>query len=225
MTTNTPIKTVGEGLVGAAGMVTAVFTPMLRPWRTSWGATPEEVECTLPGDEYIERPKWEATHAITIAETAENIWPWLVQIGQGRGGFYSYEFLENLVGCDIHNADRILPEFQHLKVGDVIHLHPQSPPIPIVAIEPNRYILLHACNSVSTHEDSNEPDEYINVSWLFYLKPIDARSCRLISRWRSDYKQTLANKLGYGPTFIEPISFVMDRKMLLGIKERVEGLL
>ncbi len=224
MTTNTlTIKTVGEGLVGAASVATAVFTPMLRPWRTSWGATPEEVERTLPGDEYIEQPKWEATHAITIAETAENIWPWLVQIGQGRGGFYSYEFLENLAGCDIHNADRILPEFQNLKVGDVIHLHPKSPPIPVVAIEPNRYILLHACNSVSTHVDSNEPDEYVNVSWLFYLKPIDDTSCRLISRWRSDYKQTLANKLGYGPTFIEPISFVMDRKMLLGIKERVEA--
>lgn len=224
MTTNSlTIKTVGEGLVGAAGMATAVFTPMLRSWRTSWGATLEEVERVLPGDEFIEQPKWEATHAITIAETAENIWPWLVQIGQGRGGFYSYEFLENLVGCDIHNADHILPEFQNLKVGDVIHLHPKSPPIPVVALEQNRYILLHACNSISTDENSDVPDEYVNVSWLFYLETIDETSCRLISRWRSDYKPTLANKLGYGPTLIEPISFVMDRKMLLGIKERVEA--
>jgi len=80
----------------------------------------------LPGDEYIAKAKGELTQAITIRASAADIWPWIAQIGQGRGGLYSYEFLENLVGCNIHNADRIIPELQNLNIGDPYRVQYQA---------------------------------------------------------------------------------------------------
>jgi hypothetical protein len=85
---------------------------------------------SLPGDELVEHPNVEATHAITINAPVEEVWPWLVQLGQDKGGFYSHSRLENLVGCRLRNADRIVPEFQHLSVGDAVRLHPKAPPLP-----------------------------------------------------------------------------------------------
>ena len=98
----------------------ALVTPFLRPWYRKWGATDAEVDRSLPGDDLVAYPKGDYTHAITIRASAAEIWPWLVQLGQGRGGFYGYEWIENLVGCQIHNADHIIPEFQHLEVGDSV---------------------------------------------------------------------------------------------------------
>ena len=97
-------KDIGERLAGAFLIAAALLTPFLRLWRTKWGATDAEVHRSLPGDDLIPHPKWRYTHAITIRASAAEVWPWLVQMGQGRGGMYSYEWLENLVGCDIHNA-------------------------------------------------------------------------------------------------------------------------
>ena len=85
-----------------------------------------------------------ATHAITIQAPISKVWPWLVQLGQGRGGFYSYDWLENLFGCDIHNADRVIPQYRNLKAGDGIRIHPRMPAIPVVAVEPGRVIVLHS---------------------------------------------------------------------------------
>lgn len=106
-----------EGIEGAFLIAFALLTPFLRRWRCRWGATDEEVKRTLPGDELVPAPEWQWTHAITINAPPEQVWPWIVQMGQGRGGFYSYEALEDLVGCKIHNASRIVPEWQDLKVG------------------------------------------------------------------------------------------------------------
>jgi hypothetical protein len=101
-----------------------------------------EVNGSLPGDDIIAHPKWQYTQAITIGAAAEKVWPWLVQMGQRRGGFYSYQSLENLVGCDIHNANRIIPEFQHLEAGNNILLHPKVP-FPVALVESGRAIVLH----------------------------------------------------------------------------------
>jgi hypothetical protein len=106
------LKVIGEGIEGGAFIAFALLTPFLRPWRTRWGATDAEVRKKLPGDELMPHPKWGYTHAVTIKAPVAEVWPWIVQMGQGKAGFYSYEFLENLVGCDFHNADRIIPEFQ-----------------------------------------------------------------------------------------------------------------
>ena len=107
---------------GAITGFLSVYWFALRPWHQRWGATHEEVEAFWPGDEFIARPMVSSTHAVTIQAPLSKVWPWLVQIGQGRGGFYSYEFVENAMGLRIENADRILPEWQNLQVGDVVPL-------------------------------------------------------------------------------------------------------
>ena len=154
------------------------------------------------------------------------VWPWLVQIGQARGGFYSYSWLENLLGCDIHNADRILPEFQTLKAGDTIRLHPKAPPIPVVLVEPGRALVLHGRPNPEVDQQYEvkftKPGNYVASSWAFVLDPLDERTTRLLVRFRMDYDPTFGNKLAFR-AMLEPIHFVMQRKMLLGIKQRAEA--
>jgi hypothetical protein len=201
-------KVKAELVLGAIGSVAALsaYAFLVRPWHLRWGATDEEVNMPLPGDEFVEDPKLNATHAITINAPAAAVWPWLVQLGQRRGGFYSYTWLENLVGCEMHNANRIVPEWQDLKVGDEVWLHPKAPPLRVLAIEPGRAIVLEKC-------------------WSFILHPIDENTTRLIIRGRGEFnpdlKNGLLNFLLWRGIF-EPAHFIMERKMLLGIKQRAE---
>ena len=196
-------------VAGAISSVAALsaYAFLIRPWHLRWGATDEEVNMPLPGDEFVGDPKLNATHAITINAPAADVWPWLVQLGQRRGGFYSYTWLENLVGCDMHNANRIVPEWQDLKVGDEVWLHPKAPPLRVLAIEAGRAIVLEKC-------------------WSFVLHPIDENTTRLIIRGRGefnpDFKNGLLNLLLWRGIF-EPAHFIMERKMLLGIKQRAEN--
>jgi hypothetical protein len=208
-------------------MAFALLTPFLQSRRNRWGASDAELGRSLPGDELLSEPRWMWTHAITIDAPVDRVWPWLVQIGQGRGGFYSYEFLENLVGCDIHNADHILPELQNLKVGNGIKLHPKAPPLPVVLIEPLRTLVLHAKDyspeDQPSESDKSKTEKNFSTSWGFYLDKIDDSTTRLTSRWKISYNPTLMNRLSFGPFTIGPIGFTMDRKMLLDIKKRVES--
>ncbi len=201
----------GAGLIGFH-----LLAPFMRGWRSRWGATPAELERKLPGDEYVEHPKWECTHAITIFAPAKEVWGWLVQIGVGRAGLYSYEKLENLAGCQIHNANQIIAKYQRLKAGDEIKIHPKAPGMQVTAVEPRQYILVHNDN-----RQAGNPS-YLHTTWIWHLDAIDANTTRLISRSRNDYSPELANRLWMGPLFVEPVSFVMERKMLLGIKDRAE---
>src|SRR6266545_4849315 len=102
-----------------------------------WGATDQEVRDPLAGDDLIRNADMVATRAITIHAAADRVWPWIAQLGQGRGGFYSYDWLENLVGCDIHSADRIVREWQDVAVGDEVKLHPEVG-LEVAALEPGR---------------------------------------------------------------------------------------
>jgi hypothetical protein len=136
-------KDIGEGLVGAVVIGIALLTPFLRSRRVKWGATDAEIQRTLPGDDLVPNPKWQYTNAITIEAPVTDVWPWLVQIGQGRGGWYTYEWLENLVGCGIHNANQIIQEFQHLEVGDSVRLAAEMPGYPVAIIESGRAIVLY----------------------------------------------------------------------------------
>jgi len=142
-------------------------------------------------------------------------------MGQGKAGFYSYDRLENLFGCDIHNADRILPQFQTLKAGDSVRLHPKMPPIAAAIVEPNRALVLHGDTRVGAGPVGMKPGEYLNALWGFYLEPVDSHSTRLVERFRSDYNPSAFNRLMNGGV-MEPVSFIMERKMLLGIKARAE---
>ena len=219
------LKDIREGIGGAAIIAFAFLTPFLRSQRTKWGATDAEVRRTLPGDELVPRSKGGYTHAITIHASTAEVWPWLVQMGQDRGGFYSYDWLENLVGCDIHNADGIIPELQHLEVGDGVRLHPKANPYTVAAIEPCQALILQIRldrQTGNTFEFTDTmPDKYLNQSWVFLLEELDEGKTRLISRSRNDYNPSLGNALVFG--FFGPVSLMMDRKMLLGIKQRAEA--
>jgi hypothetical protein len=202
--------------LGAAGVAAAgAYQFFIRPWHMRWGATTTEVTRTLPGDALVSNPKQVTTRAVTIRASAANVWPWLVQLGQGRGGFYTYDWMENLIGCDIHSADRILPEHQQLAVGDRIRLGPEGYPFYTVAgIEPGRALILRA--------DAPEGEEPpIDETWLFYLDEIAPDRTRLIVRNRRDYEPTLGNFMMWR-VLIEPLHFIMEQRMLDGIKARAE---
>lgn len=185
-----------------------VYWLLLRPWHLRWGATEEESRGPLPGDDTVPHPRGAATHAITINAPANAVWSWLVQIGQNKGGFYSYSWLENLVGCHLRNADRILPEFQNLQVGDKVWLHPKAPPLPVLICEPIHALVLGS--------NTKEPG-----LWGFFLEAIDAHHARLIVRWRGDWKPGLLRWLVHYCVF-EPAHFIMEQKMMRGIKVRAE---
>lgn len=210
-------------LAAAVGAITA-YIVYIRPWHLRWGASDEELDLELPGDDLIEVPKLQATHAVTIQATPAEVWPWLVQLGQGRGGFYSYDWIENSMGLDIHTVDQIIPEYQNLEVGDVIPLAPDSFGVPVAIVETEKALVLHG----DTREDGPgeapvlKEGDFMAVSWGFYLFDAPDGATRLVERFRADWNEAPHNSLFYR-VFLEPGSFVMERKMLLGIKERAEA--
>ena len=217
--------------------VVAVYGLLIRPWHARWGATEDEVAASLPGDALVSQANISSTRALTIQGSASEVWPWLVQMGQGRAGFYSYEWIENLRGLNIHNSDRILPEFQDLKVGELVPIAPDGAGVPVAFLEPNRALVLGGRVDAQTKgplglEDFfrivpgfvvKSPGAYYEASWGFFLQPIDAHTTILMERFRMDWgPNTLGNNLYYHG-ILEPGSFIMERKMLLGIKKRVEA--
>lgn len=203
-------KILAGGAVAAAGAgALAAYVLAVRPWHLRWGATEEEVRRPLPGDELVSRPNVEATHAVTIEAPVGEVWPWLAQIGQDRGGFYSYTWLENLAGCRMRNAECVMPEFQQLRAGDAVRLHPCVPPLPVLICEPPRALVLGS--------NTGRPG-----TWGFYLKEVDEDTTRLVVRGRGDWDLGLTGWLGARVLF-EPAHFIMERKMLLGIKSRAEA--
>lgn len=199
---------------GAALMaVHLAFGPILHRWRTRWGATSFEVRQHLPGDDLVPSPTWSYNHAITIKAPRATVWQWLVQLGQGRGGFYSYEGLENLVGCDIHNVTEIRPELQHLEVGETIRMQPDGFGPKVMMLKPARALVL-----------GGAPDPTgSTATWAFYLLSCADGTTRLIERGRHAVGRGLAARLGWGPYLIDPIGFVMSRRMLKTIKRLAEG--
>jgi hypothetical protein len=194
--------------VAAAAGVAGYFL-VLRPWHRQWGTTKDESNGYLPGDELI--PAGESvTHAITIDAPVEDVWPWLVQLGQDKAGFYSYTALENLVGCHMGHETTIHPEWQEMKVGDCVMFHPKAPPVPVTMIETNRHIVLGANLG---HENE--------TTWSFYLRPLSEGKTRFIVRLRGRTKAGIAK---VGELFVlEPAHFVMEQKMMRTVKELAEA--
>lgn len=212
-----------ENVIGAAQIASLLFlSPLLRSRYNRWGASEAEIQETLPGDELVPDPMLGYTHAISIAAPPSAIWPWLVQIGQGRGGLYSYDGLENLAGCKIHSVDMILPEHQNPNPGDLVRLGPQGYPcFSIAAIEQGKALVLVSADPKTGEPATGNPrieKGYSIASWQFALEPEDAQNTRLLVRQRLAYSPDLA----WVWRLTEPINFVMERKMLLGIKQRVE---
>lgn len=175
-----------------------------------WGATDSELATGLPGDDLVPDARLVATRAITVRATPADVWPWVVQLGQGRAGFYSYDALENLVGCDIHSSDRIVPAWQGLAVGDEVRLHPDGG-LRVEVVEPGRALVLRADDPTG-----NSPVEF---SWAFVLCEGPGGTTRLVVRERYGYAAP------WSALLVEPIEWVsllMTQRMLRGIKQRAE---
>jgi hypothetical protein len=202
-----------EGLWGSLNVALHLGSgPLLHRWRTRWGATAGEIRASLPGDEFIPAPDWTYNHAITINAPRSDVWPWLVQMGQSRGGLYSYEGLENLIGCDIHNVWEIHGEFQPLKVGDTIRLYKNGFGPQVAIINPERALVL-----------GGPPDgNGSGATWAFYLLDGPNGTTRLLERGRGIAGKGIGAKLGFGPYLMDPVGFVMSRKMLRTIKRLAE---
>jgi len=211
-------RDVVEGIGGAALILAALLTPFLRRSRNHWGVEPSAAAESRPGDELVREPLWSWTHGIEVQATPELVWQWVAQIGADHAGFYSYQWLENLVNCGVRNADAVHPEWE-LKLGDPLLLHPKAPPLRIAQLERNRYLVAHAPVD-DTARAAGKP--WATTSWLFQIETLAPGSCRLITRFRVACSADIATRLSLGPTLLEPIGFAMDRRMLLGIKTRAE---
>ena len=163
------------------------------------------------------RQQRESTRAITIGAAPDAVWPWLVQIGHGRAGLYSYDWLENLVGCDLHSADEVRPEHQVLHRGDLIRMGPEGyPTFSVVEVEPPHHLILVSADT-HTGLPTSEGTEPYGATWQWTIEPAVV-GCRLVSRQRLTYPSAQSAMW----SVIQPIAFVMERKMLLGIKLRAE---
>jgi hypothetical protein len=182
-----------------------LYTRVLRKSILNWGATDEEASAPLPGDELLEHADGVSTRAIDIDAPPAAVWPWLAQMGPApRGGAYTYDWIENLLGLNMHSTDSVLPQFQHPEVGDTFSLG--SNRMRIDRVESERVLAWRS-------EDGN-------WVWTFVLEARDGGT-RLISRIRFRLPKLVA-RIAVLP--MEPSSLVMERKMLRGIKHRAERL-
>jgi hypothetical protein len=198
-------------LTALAGVAVA-YISVARPRQLMWGATDQESDVALLGDDMIANADLSATRAITVRASAAQVWPWIAQLGQGRGGFYSYDSLENLVGCDIHSADRIVPEWQEVGVGDEIMLAPEVG-LVVAVVEEGRSLVLRGGIPIG-----NAAPPY-DFTWAFVLHDRPDATTRLLVRERYRYTRWWSRLL-VEP--VEAVSFVMSQKMLRGIKDRAE---
>ena len=182
---------------------------LIRPAQLYWGATAEEIARAMPDDGIVAHPVFDATRAITIRGTPEQIWPWLVQMGFGRAGFYGYDLIENPGSATgIRSARSILPQFQHPHTGD---------PLPISVAATLVYGTIQPHSVMAWHSQ----DVPCDGVYIWQLVPIDAQHTRLISRIRWNYAPGLWLKtLGL---FTEFADHVAVRKILEGVRDRVEG--
>jgi hypothetical protein len=188
--------------VGVVVAAVAIYLGLVRPWQVRWGATADEVARSMPGDGILGLGAPSTTRAITIGAPADRVWPWLAQLGFGRAGWYSYDWLDN----DGHpSATQIRPEWQHLRPGDQILMMPGSG-FDVVSVEDGHCFVASA------------PDG--TMSWCLAVEPLGRHSCRLISRWRVRWHITPASALWIALS--DPGTFIMERKMLLGIRARAE---
>jgi hypothetical protein len=187
-------------------LLVAVYWTGIHPWMTNWGSTAAERQMALPGDDLHPNRTGQSTLAITINAPSDVVWQWLGQVGQDRAGFYTYTWLENLIGADIHNADEIHPEWQHLAVGDAWRLVPhdylwglgKDAASPVLIIEPGHALVLEMFGA-------------------YVIVPIDEHTSRLIVRGQSGPASLVTTMV------VDPVIFTMERRMLLGIKARAEG--
>jgi hypothetical protein len=194
---------IGSWLIGLAVLVIIHFA-WFSNWQMHWGATAEEISRYMPGDELRVNPEFNATRAVTIQGSPEEIWPWLVQMGYKRGGYYAFDKLDN---SGIPSADEIIPELQNLQVGDTMTY------LRVVAMEPNKSMLWQFLPVGPPWNDA---------TWSWGLYKIDDEHTRLVSRLRQNYaSDSFQEKFMW--SVMDALEILMMRTCMLGIKHRVEG--
>src|ERR1700704_2076972 len=189
-------------VVGAVVLMGAVFFALYRPWQLKWGATPEEVGEVMPGDEVVAAPTFNATRAVTVNASPEAIWPWLVQIGFGRAGWYSYDLLDNL---GRHSSESIVVELQHIEVGDLVPLGPgEGSGMFVKEFVVNQSMLWWTGKNEQT-------------TWAWALYPTSEGTTRLVTRVRAPFSWSRPVSVVW-LLLNEVADFPMMRKCLLGIK-------
>ena len=167
-----------------------------------WGATAAEIAMSLPEDELPSSNRIVSTRGITIQASTEKVWPWIAQTGQNRGGFNSYYWLENLFGAKMVNANKINPDWQDPIPGDTVYLGKNQPYLLVSQVKRNEFYSLNG--------------------WMFCLRPVDSSSTRLVIRYPSmEVKQSILMSIYYYGLF-EPLHFIMEAGMMMGIKQRAE---
>jgi hypothetical protein len=202
--------------VGALG----TYAFVLRARQLHWGATADETTAPLPGDTLIPAADLVATRAITVRADAEQVWPWLAQLGQGRGGLYSYDWLENLVGCQMDSADRVVPQWQDVAVGDDFRLHPDVA-LSVEQVDPPRALVIRGGVSPAGRPTTDDPAMPYDFTWAFVLVPDGPGRTRLLIRERYAYLTAVARPL---VEMVSVASFVMTERMLRGVRDRAEGM-
>ena len=205
----------GRPLVAGLSAALLLYQVVGRPWLRSWGTTPREATEPLPGDELVPA-RWQTTRAVVINAPAAQVWPWLIQMGYERGGWYSYDWLERRVGAGSFaeggSAKRVIPQLQSLAVGDTIALSPAGGP-RVAVLQPDSALVLHYRMNLLTSGEALPSDEAVmDWSWAFTLVATGATSCRLLVRVRADSRPRWLVVLF--PTLLEPAHFLMETKML-----------
>ncbi|MEO6892707.1 MAG: hypothetical protein ABI456_23350 [Ktedonobacteraceae bacterium] len=203
------LKVLRAGLISLGVLVLPVYLLLVRRWYLHWGVTGAERRQSMPGDEQVHHPRLETTRAITIEAPPAMIWPWLVQMGYRRGGWYTYDRLDN---GGMPSATYIIAELQNIKVGDIIPTGPGGG-FTVTEVKPDQSLVmaLHTASETGTGAD---------MSTACVLLPLDAEHTRLFVRQRVDFKPHLREIIYY--LLFDPGDFLMTRKMLRGIKERAE---
>ncbi len=191
---------------------------MLRGRQLRWGATPQEVTTRLPGDELLAQTDLTATRAITIRAGIEDVWPWLAQMGQGRGGLYSYDWLENLAGCQMDSSDEVIDQWQDVRIGDQFRLHPDVA-LTVVVAEPPRALVVQGGISATGRVTTDDQGAPYDFTWAFVLVPQTWDRTRLIVRERYCYHTVAARPM---VEMVAVVSFVMTERMLRGVRDRAE---
>lgn len=183
-------------------IIALAYWIIIRPTHFNWGASAGEIKMKVPGDELISGNRIVSTRAINIHAPKENVWPWIAQTGQNRGGFNSYYWLENLFGAKMVNAKTIHPEWQNPQAGDTVYYGRKQGFAQVALVKQNEY--------------------YSLGGWTFYLQQIDSGNTRLLIRYPSmEVKQSKWMK-GYYYGLFEPLHFIMESGMMMGIKQRAE---
>jgi hypothetical protein len=210
------------GILAAVAASAIVYARVVRPWQRTWGATPEEATRVLPGDELV-TGGYRTTHAVTITRPAGQVWPWLVQMGYERGGWYSYDRLERALGvgdfAEGRSARRIVPHLQSLTVGDTVALSGNGG-FTVVGLDPARSLVLRIpMDPLTGGRASAHSRVVLDWTWAFVLEPVD-QGCRLLIRVRGDLRPRWLT-----PTLLllDPVHLIMERKMLRTIKQCAEA--